>query len=84
MFPAFGERFWGELVVTCVGENVNFELSVWFDSQSWSPGTTPVAALSLVLMRSWNELPAVIEPKKTPPFPSPVPFTKMAMPLLWQ
>ncbi len=37
----------------------------------------------MVLIRRWNELPAAIEPKKTPASPSPVPLTKMAMPLLW-
>jgi hypothetical protein len=84
MFPAVGLRFCVELAVTCVGLNVNFALSVWFDSHSWSPGTTPVAATLSVLMRRWNELPAKNGPKKTPPLPSPVPLTKTAIPLLWQ
>jgi hypothetical protein len=84
MLPAVALRFCGEFALTWAGEIVNFALSVWFDSHSWRLGTTPVTALSLVLTMRWNELPAGIEPKYTPPFPSPVSFTHTATPLLWQ
>jgi len=63
MLPAVLFRFWVEVAVTSVGEIVNLALSVWFDSHSWSPGTTPVACASLVETRRWNVLPAVNEPK---------------------
>ena len=54
----------GGVVSDLRGENVNFALSVWFDSHSWSPGTTPVACVSLVLRRRWNEVPASNGPPK--------------------
>jgi hypothetical protein len=63
MLPAVLLRFADEVAATSVGEIVNFALSVWFDSHSWSPGTTPVACASLVETRRWNELPAVKEPR---------------------
>jgi hypothetical protein len=75
MFPDLGERSWAEPSLTCVGEIVNLALSLWLDIHIWSPGTTPVTAVALVLMRRWNELPAAKGPKKAPPSPSPVPLT---------
>jgi hypothetical protein len=84
MFPAVLLRSAAELSVTCVGENMNLALSVWFDSHCWSPGTTPVACSSLVETRRWNVLPALTEPEEIPPSPSPVPLIHTAMPLLWQ
>ncbi|MGA2200040.1 MAG: hypothetical protein ABSG45_08895 [Nitrososphaerales archaeon] len=70
--------------MTLVGLNVNLALSVWFDSHSWSCGTTRVGYVSHVMTRRWNVLPTIIWLKETPPPPSPVPLIHTAMLLLWQ
>jgi hypothetical protein len=82
MEPDVVLMFWGDDMLTDWGLNVNLALSVWFDSHSCNPGTTPVANLLVVVATMWKVLPAANVPMPMPPEPSPVSLIQTWMLLL--